>query len=190
MKAWQTIALCLSIILAIIGGSFYLKQEEKNILKLEVGTVDLGRIYSEKVVVNVSSNFLTSDSLDTMREVLTSANYFEKEQPLLDSFKSLTENLNKNIDKKEQFNYEEASPKENNLKVKVTTSIVYTSSHFSTSPFTLEIHEEEYPLSKDLTIVKNLKLIMTHNFNKTKSEVANKLYLTDKAAYGLIEAKK
>lgn len=185
MKTWQTLALCFSIFTAVLGASFYTKYEPKTLITSNYGPVDLGRVFSEKVMIDVSIIGI-SGSEDDIKKVVDSASYYDKSKPVDSGFLEIFDLLNIGVAEKDQIKYEHASPKTDHMKLKIKTYISYTSSNFMNVPYILEIKEETYPLPMDESIKENVAKIIDQNFNSTKDSVIESLFLTDKEQYGLV----
>ncbi|WP_245105712.1 hypothetical protein [Acinetobacter nosocomialis] len=93
MKTWQTLALCFSILTAVLGSAFYIKYEPKTLISSNYGPVDLGRIFSEKAMIDVSIIGI-SGSGDDIKNVVHGASYYEKSQPVESGFLELFDLLN------------------------------------------------------------------------------------------------
>ena len=185
MKTWQTLTLCFSIFTAVLGASFYTKYEPKTLITSNYGPVDLGRVFSEKVMIDVSIMGI-SGSGDDIKKVVESASYYDKSEPVDSGFLELFDLLNIGVAEKDKIKYEHASPKTDHMKLKIKTYISYSSSNFMNIPYILAIKEETYPLPKNESIKENVAKIIDQNFNSTKDSVIESLFLTDKAQYGLV----
>lgn len=185
MKTWQTIALCFSILTAVLGASFYSKYEPKTLITSNYGPVDLGRIFSEQVMIDVSIMGITGSG-DDIKKVATGASYYDKSEPVESGFLELFDLLNIATADKDKIKYEQASPNTDDIKLKIKTYISYSSSNFMNTPYTLTIKEETYPLPKNVSIKESVNKIVNQNFESTKDSVIKNLFLTDKAQYGLV----
>lgn len=185
MRTWQTLALCFSILMATLGASFYNKYEPKTLITSNYGPVDLGRVFSEKVMIDVSIIGI-SGSGDDIKKVVDGASYYDKSEPVNSNFVELFDLLNIGVLDKDKIKYEDASPKSDDMKLKIKTYISYSSSNFMNIPYILTIKEETYPLPKDESIKANIAKIIDQNFNSTKQSVIKNLFLTDKTQYGLV----
>jgi len=185
VRTWQTLALCFSILTAVLGASFYIKYEPKTLITSNYGPVDLGRIFSEQVMVDVSIIGI-SGSGDDIKKVVNGASYYEKSKPVESGFLELFDLLNIAVEDKDKIKYEHASPKTDDIKLKIKTYISYSSSNFMNIPYTLTIKEETYPLPKNVSIKESVDKIVSKNFGSTKDSVIENLFLTDKAQYGLV----
>lgn len=185
MKTWQTLALCFSILTAVLGAAFYIKYEPKTLITSNYGPVDLGRVFSEKAMIDVYIIGI-SGSGDDIKKVVDGASYYEKSKPVESGFLEVFDLLNAGIADSEKFEYEHASPKTDDMKLKIKTYISYSSSNFMNIPYTLMLKEETYSLPKNVSIKESVNKIVDQNFESTKSSVIENLFLTDKAEYGLV----
>lgn len=185
MKTWQTLALCFSIFTAVLGASFYTKYEPKTLITSNYGPVDLGRVFSEKVMIDVSIMGI-SGSGDDIKKVVESASYYDKSEPVDSGFLELFDLLNIAVAEKDKIKYEDAVINRDDIKLKIKTYISYSSSNFINIPYTLTIKEETYPLPKNVSIKESVTKIVDQNFNSTKAKVIENLFLTDKVQYGLV----
>jgi len=189
MKVWQTLTLCFSIFLSVVASAFYLKYEPKTILETNYGPVNLGSIFSEKVMIDVSVIGMSNDG--TIDTLVKGGSYYDESEQVRNSFIDLFDRWNTNLPKNEKLSYDTANPIENDeLKLKITTYINYNSSNFQTTPYTLTIREKTYPLSKDATIKEQVEKIIKDNLENTKKDIYQRLFITDKALYGISEPAK
>ena len=183
MKTWQTIALCFSILISVLGASFYLKHEPKTLLESNYGPVDLGKVFSEKVMVDVT--LLGLDGSGTGYEkVVDSASFYEKSKPVNLALIDIVDKWNITEDGK-KLTYEKVAPIDDNIKLRIKTYITYSSSNFMNMPYIFTIKEETYPLSKDSLLKTSIEKVMNQNFEDTKTEIASSLFITNKVDYGL-----
>jgi hypothetical protein len=183
VKTWQTIALCFSILISVLGASFYLKHEPKTLLESNYGPVDLGKVFSEKVMVDVT--LLGLDGSGTGYEkVVDSASFYEKSKPVNLALIDIVDKWNI-IEDGKKLPYEKVAPIDDNIKLRIKTYITYSSSNFMNMPYIFTIKEETYPLSKDFLLKTSIEKVMNQNFEDTKTEIARNLFITNKVDYGL-----
>lgn|SRR5690606_24744677 len=189
MKTWQILILSLSILLSIIASAFYLKYEPKTMIETNYGPVNLGSIFSEKVMVDVLLIDLSNDGkIDTL---VKGGSYYDDAEKIHNSFVDIFDSLNTNLPNQKKLSYDTANPLEDNkLKLKITTYITYNSSNFKNTPYTLNIREKTYSLSKDIGLKEQVNKIVKDNINNTKANIAESLFITDKALYGFNETNK
>jgi hypothetical protein len=183
VKTWQTIALCFSILISVLGASFYLKYEPKTLLESNYGPVDLGKVFSEKVMLDVTLLGVNGDGTG-YEKVVDGASFYEKSKPVNLAFIDIIDKLNI-IEDGKKSHYETVAPTDDNVKLKIKTYITYSSSNFMSMPYIFTIKEETYPLSKGVLLKTSVEKVMNQNFEDTKAEIAKNLFITNKADYGL-----
>lgn len=183
MRFLGIILICLSIIGAVCGSAYYLKKEPETIIQTNFGTVNLGRVYSESVYLTVEIDGLSEG--EGYETFLDQGSYFE-------SKKDLTEILNRkfkvwfhNEPDEQKIDYENATLKKD-MNMVLTTSIRYNSSNFMNMPYNLTISKNTYKIPKDAPLKVIIEKFIDQDFQVSKKQVAERLYLTDKAAYGLV----
>lgn len=185
MKNWQILTLCISIFLSALAATFYMKYERETVLLSNYGPVNLGKIFSESVMVDVSVIGLSGSQYD-IKTVAQAASYYDKTKPVDAGFKEFFDISNVNVEEKDKFKYESASPTAtSSMKLKIKTYISYSSSNFLNVPYIFTIKEEIYDLEKEVPLKKSVEKIIDHNFTSTKKDVANHLFITNIAEYGL-----
>jgi hypothetical protein len=184
MKNWQVLVLCFSIIAA----AFYLKYEPKTLLTTNYGTVYLGQVFSEKVMVDVTLIDKDGESGGD-EKLIVGGNFYDKTEPVNKALIKLSDLYNINVEEKDKLKYYEMSPKSDDaIKLEIRTYITYSSSNFANTPYTLSVSEQAYRLPATETLKKTIDSAIETNFKKQKEEVANHLFITDKAAFGLEES--
>lgn len=175
MKNWQIAILCILMIISVAAAAFYLKYEPKTIIKSSDGTVDLGKVFAEKVMIDV-----------------TLIDYYESTEASVDAISFYEKTLNtidESTTNRKKLNYNKTSPdNEDRYELLVRTYILYSSSNFMNIPYSYQVVEEKYPLPKDVAFQKSVKNIIDKNFEETKSKVADNLFITNKVEYGLEES--
>lgn len=171
MKSWQVIALCFSIIASVAASVFYLKYEPRTIIETNEGTVDLGKVLAEKVMIDVT----LIDYYDKTQNSVNAMNFYER-----------TSKIDEFTTNRKKLNYNQTSPDNGDRYVLlVRTYILYSSSNFMNTPYSYTVAEERYRLPKDVSFKKSVKNIVDKNFEETKGKIADNLFITDKVAYGL-----
>ena len=188
MKNWQILALCFSIILSIAAGAFYLKYEPKAFLTTNYGPTHLGQVFSEKVMVDVTIVDSTGD-FGGDNKIIDGGSFYDKTEQVEKGLIKLTDLYNINVEKKDKLKYDEISPKnDDTFKLEIRTYITYSSSNFTSMPYTLTVSEEMYRLPSTQSFKDSIDGAIESNFKSKKEEVANLLFITDKVAYGLEES--
>ena len=185
MKNWQIAVLCFSIIISVAGSTFYIKYEPKTLLTTNYGPVNLGKVFSEKVMVDVT---LIDNMGDDDEELITAYSFYDKTEPVDKVLVNLADKYNIGKEEKNKLKYDELSPVNNDaFKLKIRTYINYLSSNFANTPYTLTVSEQEYRLPATETLKKTIDSAIETNFKTQKEEVVNHLFITDKVAFGLKE---
>ena len=185
MKNWQIAVLCFSIIISVAASTFYIKYEPKTLLTTNYGPVNLGKVFSEKVMVDVT---LIDNMGDDDEELITAYSFYDKTEPVDKVLVNLADKYNIGKEEKNKLKYDELSPVNNDaFKLKIRTYINYLSSNFANTPYTLTDSEQEYRLPATETLKKTIDSAIETNFKTQKEEVVNHLFITDKVAFGLKE---
>ena len=185
MKNWQIAVLCFSIIISVAASTFYIKYEPKTLLTTNYGPVNLGKVFSEKVMVDVT---LIDNMGDDDEELITAYSFYDKTEPVEKVLVNLADKYNIGKEEKNKLKYDELSPVNNDaFKLKIRTYINYLSSNFANTPYTLTVSEQEYRLPATETLKKTIDSAIETNFKTQKEEVVNHLFITDKVAFGLKE---
>ncbi|USA53893.1 hypothetical protein NDN13_01485 [Acinetobacter sp. C32I] len=80
MKILSTALLCISIIVSIGGSAYYLKQEPKTLIETNYGSVNLGQVFAESVLMTVEiDGFSGHQDYDV---VLNQGSFFEAKKRL------------------------------------------------------------------------------------------------------------
>lgn len=187
MKNWQIAVLCLSIIISAIAAALYIKYEPKTLLTTNYGTVYLGQVFSEKVMVDVTIIDKDSDSGGD-KKLIVGGSFYDKTEPVDKALIELADLYNINLEEKDKLKYYEMSPNNDDaLKLEIRTYIAYSSSNFANTPYTLVLSEQAYRLPAAKTLKETIDSAIETNFKEQKEEVANHLFITDKVAFGLEE---
>ena len=185
MKNWQIAVLCFSIIISVAASTFYIKYEPKTLLTTNYGPVNLGKVFSEKVMVDVT---LIDNMGDDDEELITAYSFYDKTEPVDKVLVNLADKYNIGKEEKNKLKYDELSPVNNDaFKLKIRTYINYLSSNFANTPYTLTVSEQEYRLPATETLKKTIDSAIETNFKTQKEEVVNHLFITDNVAFGLKE---
>ena len=185
MKNWQIAVLCFSIIISVAASTFYIKYEPKTLLTTNYGPVNLGKVFSEKVMVDVT---LIDNMGDDDEELITAYSFYDKTEPVDKVLVNLADKYNIGKEEKNKLKYDELSPVNNDaFKLKIRTYINHLSSNFANTPYTLTVSEQEYRLPATETLKKTIDSAIETNFKTQKEEVVNHLFITDKVAFGLKE---
>lgn len=188
VKTWHVLALCLSIFISILGAAFYIVYEPKSLITSNYGPVNLGKVFSERVMIDVSVIGITGDDV---KNVVNGASYYDKTEPVNKNFNELFDLLYFSEEEKNKIKYDEATPKSDNLlKLKIRTYIVYSSSNFMHNPYILQIKEETYPLPKNVLMKTSIENLINKNFINTQEDVIKNLFITDKSQYDLVSTEK
>lgn len=188
MKNWQVLLLCFSVIISVIAAAFYLKYEPKTLLTTNYGTVYLGRVFSEKVMIDVTLIDKGGDSGGD-KKLIVGGSFYDKTEPVNKALIKLSDIYNINVEEKDKLKYYEMSPKsDDTYKLDIHTYITYSSSNFAHTPYILTISEKAYRLPATKTLKETIDAAIETNFKNQKEEIANHLFITDKVAFGLKES--
>lgn len=180
-RIFFTLILILTISSLFLLNLFYKKQEYSNILNTNYGTVNLGKVYSEKVILEIEiQNFLTDDNkYEDIGNfpLLNSVEHIDKKMD--DIFDSLN-----SFDKsKDIISYSEAKPTVE-MHLKINTKVEYLSSNFNKEPFIFHISEKDYALKKDENLKKSIKNSVDANLVLVKENVFKSLFITKPEVLG------
>lgn len=187
MKNWQIAVLCFSIIVSVAASTFYLKYEPKTLITSNYGLTNLGKVFSEKVMVDVTlvdkdGNFGGDEKL------IVGGSFYDKTEPVDKALVNLADIYNRNQEERNKLKYNELRPISNDtFGLSIRTYITYSSSNFANTPYTLTVSEQEYSLPTTETLKKTIDSAIETNFKNQKEEVASHLFITDKVAFGLEE---
>lgn len=185
MKNWQIAVLCFSIIISVAASTFYLKYEPKTLLSSNYGPVNLGKVFSEKVMIDVT---LIGNMGNDDKELITAYSFYDKTEPVDKALVNIAESYNRGKDEKNKLKYDEISPVSNDaFELKIRTYITYLSSNFTNAPYTFTVSEETYRLPMAKTLKESIGEMVETNFKNNKERISNALFITDKVAYGLEE---
>lgn len=158
------------------------EEENTNIIITNFGSVNLGKIHSEKVMVKLEIQGLFDDSKGFQE--IGFASFFNPYNEISELMESKFEILNSYTDKSSRLKYEEASPKVD-MKAKLTTQIVYESSNYDNVPFIFTIESKEYNLEKNKNLKNSIDQILKENFKNNKEYIRAHLFLTNPKDFGL-----
>lgn len=85
-----------------------------------------------------------------------------------------------------EIKFNEAKPKID-MKLKLTTRIVYNSDNFKDSPFIFSIAEKSYDLKKGESLRLNIEKALKDNFESVKKDLSVNLFLTNPLDLNLLE---
>jgi len=186
MKNWQIVVLCLSIVISALAGAFYIKYEPKTLLTTNYGPVDLGQVFSEKVMIDIDWVDVSSDTIVGNAVFLSGASYYDKSKPVDNALMELVDSWNKTGASDGEVKYNEMVLIEDDLvDIKIRTYIAYSSSNFVNTPYILTIEENRYSIPKDKLLKNAIEGFVDKNFKSTKDSVSESLFMTDKVAFGL-----
>lgn len=189
MKNWQIAVLCLSIIISVIAAAFYIKYEPKTLLTTNYGPVDLGQVFSEKVMIDIDWIDISSDASMGDEVFISGASYYDKSRPVDNALMELINRWNRLGSNEVKLKYNQVTLiKDDLVDLKIRTYINYSSSNFMNNPYTLTIKEETYRIPKDKVLKNIIEEFVDKNFKNTKDEVADSLFITNKVAFGLEES--
>ncbi len=187
MKTWQVLVLCFSIIISVAASAFYLKYEPKTLLASNYGPVELGKVFSEKPMIDVTIIDKAGDAGGD-HELIVGGSFYDKTNPVDKELMKMADLYNINKKEEDKIKYNHLSPIDSDtFKLEIRTYIDYSSSNFANMPFRLNISEETYNLSDTATLKESIDKIIKANFRDKKENVSNRLFITDKVAYGLEE---
>lgn len=188
MKTWQVLVLCFSIIISVAASAFYLKYEPKMLLASNYGPVDLGKVFSEKAMIDVTIIDRTGNAGGD-KELITGASFYDKTKPVDKGLMKVADLYNIDKEEKDKLTYNKLRPIDSDtFKIEIRTYIDYSSSNFANMPYRLNISEETYRLSGAATLKESIDRYIESNFKDKKENVSNNLFITDKVAYGLEES--
>ncbi|WP_426138809.1 hypothetical protein [Psychrobacter sp. TWR1-1-1] len=102
MKNWQAIALCLSIIVSVAASAFYLKYEPKTLVATNFGTVDLGKVFAEKVMIDI----VLIDHSGNEESFVDGINFYNSSRPIVNALVELNNRRNSSgVESKYQTSY-------------------------------------------------------------------------------------
>lgn len=170
------------------ASAFYLKYEPKTLLESNYGPVELGKVFSEKPMIDVTIIDKTGDTGGD-KEFITGASFYDKTKPVDKELMKMAELYNINKEEKDKIKYNELSPIDSDtFELEIHTYINYSSSNFANMPYRLNISEETYKLSDTVSLKDSIDRYIKANFKDKKENVSNHLFITDKVAYGLEES--
>ena len=173
--------ICFSIVASAVVGIFMLKNYPQTKFDTNYGSVNLGQVYSESVRSEIS---LYSAIVDQEEYELTKGSFFEREANVTESMESLFSRIFKESPESEKIKYVD-SKLTADAKLKVVNKIFYGSSNFNGFPYEFTVTENTYVLKKDENLKKQIDAILQKDFEVSKAEIANRLYITDPVEHGL-----
>tara|TARA_R110002051_G_scaffold303631_1_gene372624 strand:- start:7125 stop:7664 length:540 start_codon:yes stop_codon:yes gene_type:complete len=179
MKNWQVLALCFSIIVSVAASAFYLKYEPRTIIESDSGTVDLGKVFSEQVTIDV----ILIHGSDDEQVLANNVNFYDSSKPVVEGIIKLNNRRyhDKNVEDEYKLKYNELNGIRINAEdVKIRTYITYFSSNFSNKPYVFLVGEKTYGFKGYLPLADSIPEIVNKDFEANKDDVANKLFMSDK----------
>ncbi|MGP9597940.1 hypothetical protein [Psychrobacter sp. AOP29-E1-4] len=176
MKNWQAIALCLSIIVSVAASAFYLKYEPKTLVATNFGTVDLGKVFAEKVMIDI----VLIDHSGNEESFVDGINFYNSSRPIVNALVELNNRRNSSgVESKYQTSYSKLNAsRANKEKLKIRTYITYHSSNFKNIPYTLLLGEETHSLKSYAPLRDSIYEIVDSSFETKKEQIASNLFMT------------
>lgn len=177
MKNWQVLALCFSIIISVAASAFYLKYEPKTIIESDSGIVDLGKVFAEKVMIDI----VLLDYGDNEEKFVEGASFYDSAQPIAKALINLNNERNNTVSENKKTTYDKIDNYQAlKKKFKIRTYITYFSSNFENTPYTLVIGEETHFLKDYMPLKDSIYPIVDKNSKTKKEEIADNLFMNKK----------
>lgn len=183
-RLFSTFLLTLTILSVGFGYMYYSNKRSINILHTNFGDVNLGEVYQEKIVIKVEIAGFFDDSLKF--EEVTYAPIVDPMENIDGAMSEIFIRLNSYKNDSSEIKFNEAKPKVD-MKLKLSTQIVYSSENFKDSPFIFNIAEKTYDLKKGESLRLNIEKALKDNFESIKNELSANLFLTNPLNLNLIE---
>lgn len=183
-RLFSTFLLILTVLSVSFVYMYYGNKKSTNILHTNFGDVNLGAVYQEQIIVKVEIAGLLDDSLKF--EEITIAPIVDPMKNVDDTMNEIFIRLNSYKNDNSEIKFNEAKPKVD-MKLKLSTQIIYRSDNFKDSPFTFSIAEKTYDLKKDESLRLNIEKALKDNFESIKNELSTNLFLTNPLNLNLLE---
>ncbi len=183
-RLFSTFLLILTVLSVGFGYIYYSNKKSTNILHTNFGDVNLGEVYQEKIIIKVEIAGLLDDSLKF--EEVTIAPIVNPMKNVDDTMSEIFKKLNSYKNDNSEIKFNEAKPKVD-MKLKLSTQIVYSSDNFKDSPFIFNIAEKTYDLKKGESLRLNMEKAFMENFESTRKDISSELFLTNPLNLNLIE---
>lgn len=183
-RLFSTFLLILTVLSVSLGYIYYSNKKSTNILHTNFGDVNLGEVYQEKILIKVEIAGLLDDSLKF--EEVTIAPIVDPMKNVEDTMNEIFIRLNSYKNDNSEIKFNEAKPKID-MKLKLTTRIVYNSDNFKDSPFIFSIAEKSYDLKKGESLRLNIEKALKDNFESVKKDLSVNLFLTNPLDLNLLE---
>lgn len=183
-RLFSTFLLILTVLSVGFGYIYYSNKKSTNILHTNFGDVNLGEVYQEKIVIKVEIAGFFDDSLKF--EEVTYAPIIGPMENIDDAMSEIFMRLNSYKNDSSEIKFNEAKPKVD-MKLKLSTQILYSSDNFKDSPFIFNIEEKTYDLKKGESLRLNIEKALKDNFESIKNDLSTNLFLTNPLDLELIE---
>jgi len=176
MKTWQVLALCFSIIISVVASAFYLKYEPKTLIKSDSGVVDLGKVFAEKVMIDI----VWVDYAGNETQFVNGASFYNSAQPIAKALVDLNNERNKTVSENKKTTYNKIDSYQSGKdRFKIRTYITYFSSNFKDTPYTLVIGDQMYSLQGYTPLKDTIYSTVDRNFKTKKDAIESNLFMTN-----------
>lgn len=183
-RLFSTLLLIFAVLSVGLGYIYYGNKKSTNILHTNFGDVNLGAVYQEQIIVKVEIAGLLDDSLKF--EEVTIAPIVDPMKNVDDTMNEIFIRLNSYKNDNSEIKFNEAKPKVD-MKLKLSTQIIYRSDNFKDSPFIFSVAEKTYDLKKDESLRLNIEKALKDNFESVRKDLSVNLFLTNPLDLNLIE---
>ena len=183
-RLFSTFLLILTVLSVGFGYMYYTNKKSTNILHTNFGDVNLGEVYQEKIIIKVEIAGLLDDSLKF--EEVTIASIIDPMKNVDDTMSEIFKRLNSYKNDNSEIKFNEAKLKVD-MKLKLSTQIIYNSNNFEDSPFIFNIAEKTYELKKGESLRLSIEKALKDNFESNKENLSTSLFLTNPQYLGLID---
>ena len=183
-RLFSTFLLIFSVLSVGLGYMYYSNKKSTNILHTNFGDVNLGEVYQEKIIIKVEIAGLLDDSLKF--EEVTIAPVVDPMKNVDDTMSEIFKRLNSYKNDNSEIKFNEAKLKVD-MKLKLSTQIIYNSNNFEDSPFIFNIAEKTYELKKGESLRLSIEKELKDNFESNKENLSTSLFLTNPQYLGLID---
>ena len=183
-RFFSTFLLILTALSVGFGYIYYTNKKSTNILHTNFGDVNLGEVYQEKIIIKVEIAGLLDDSLKF--EEVTIASIIDPMKNVDDTMSEIFKRLNSYKNDNSEIKFNEAKLKVD-MKLKLSTQIIYNSNNFEDSPFIFNIAEKTYELKKGESLRLSIEKALKDNFESNKENLSTSLFLTNPQYLGLID---